>query len=141
MDLVDDAGADRGGCVVVADRWTADYGPTHVTAYAVAAQPAVWTTVRCTVTKNGTTYVDTSATDYDSDATIVNQRRHDPRRRHPGLRGRRAPVRVELRERLAGYGFRSVQPRSDDHRCCAAAAAAPDSGTGTPPRISAGAHA
>ena len=50
----------NGQCTIVADRWTADYGPTHV--YATATSPAAaWTSIRCTVTKNGTTYVDQGA--------------------------------------------------------------------------------
>ena len=44
-------------CTIVADRWTADYGPTTV--YAEASAPnGIDTWVHCTVTKNGTTYVD-----------------------------------------------------------------------------------
>lgn len=49
----------RATCVVYADRLTADYGPTKV--YAVASAPfGISTTVRCTVTKAGTTWVDES---------------------------------------------------------------------------------
>jgi hypothetical protein len=52
-----------GQCTIVADRWTADYGPTHVYATAVSPAGAIWTRLRCTVTKNGTTYVEQEATD------------------------------------------------------------------------------
>jgi hypothetical protein len=58
-----------GQCTVVADRWTADYGPTHV--YAVAESPfAAWTRIRCTVTKGGTTWVDQEAYEYGPLAVI-----------------------------------------------------------------------
>ena len=60
-------------CTIVADRWTADYGPTNVTAVAISPA-AIWTRVRCTVTKNGTTYVDTEQTDSGGVVTILNQR-------------------------------------------------------------------
>jgi hypothetical protein len=53
------------GCTIVADRWTADYGPTDVTLVGVAPG-AIWTRVRCTVTKNGTTYVDQEWTESGS---------------------------------------------------------------------------
>lgn len=57
-----------GQCTVVADRWTADYGPTSV--YAVAESPfASWTRIRCTVTKGGTTWVDQEA--YSSGSLAV----------------------------------------------------------------------
>jgi hypothetical protein len=66
---VNAGGGVAGHCTVVADRWTADYGPTHV--YAVAESwAAVWTRVRCTVTKNDTTYVDQEAFEYGPVATI-----------------------------------------------------------------------
>lgn len=53
----------NGQCTIVADRWTMDYGPTHV--YATAASPlGIWTRIRCTVTKNGTTYVDQEGIEY-----------------------------------------------------------------------------
>jgi uncharacterized membrane protein len=58
------------GCHIVADRWTADYGPTTVTLVGVAPA-AIWTRVRCTVTKNGTTYVDQETTQSGS---VVNYR-------------------------------------------------------------------
>lgn len=58
-----------GQCTIVADRWTADYGPTHV--YAQAESPfAVYTRIRCTVTKGGTTWVDQEAFEYGSVAVI-----------------------------------------------------------------------
>ncbi|MDQ1710850.1 MAG: hypothetical protein QOE45_300 [Frankiaceae bacterium] len=60
-------------CTIVADRWTADYGPTNVSAVAVSPA-AIWTRVRCTVTKNGTTYVDTERTSSGAVVTIVNER-------------------------------------------------------------------
>ena len=48
-------------CTIYADRMTADYGPTTV--YAVASSPfGISTTVRCTVTKDGTVWVNTSKT-------------------------------------------------------------------------------
>lgn len=57
------SGGVSGQCTIVADRWTADYGPTHV--YATATSPlGIWTRIRCTVTKNGTTYVDKNVTEY-----------------------------------------------------------------------------
>jgi uncharacterized membrane protein len=55
-------------CHIVADRWTADYGPTDVTLVATAPA-AIWTRVRCTVTKNGTTYVDQETTQSGSVVT------------------------------------------------------------------------
>lgn len=58
-----------GQCTIVADRWTADYGPSHV--YAQAASPlGIWTRIRCTVTKGGTTWVDQEAFESGSVATI-----------------------------------------------------------------------
>jgi len=58
-------------CTIVADRWTADYGPTKV--YAVASAPnGIWTRIRCTVTKNYTTYVDVDRTANDA-YVVVNQ--------------------------------------------------------------------
>lgn len=63
------AGSVAGQCTIVADRWTDDYGPTHV--YAQAVSPfASWTRIRCTVTKGGTTWVDQEAYSYDSLAVI-----------------------------------------------------------------------
>lgn len=53
-----------GQCTIVADRWTADYGPTRVYATATSVF-GVWTRIRCTVTKNGTTYVDQEASAYE----------------------------------------------------------------------------
>ena len=59
-------------CVIYADRFTADYGPTTV--YAVAESPfGVSTNIRCTVTKGGTTWVDASASGTDR-AVIWNER-------------------------------------------------------------------
>lgn len=58
-----------GQCTIVADRWTADYGPTHV--YAQAESPfAAWTRIRCTITKGGTTWVDQEAYEYGPLAVI-----------------------------------------------------------------------
>ena len=46
----------NGQCTIVADRWTLDYGPSHV--YGQAVSPlGIWTTLTCTVTKNDTEYV------------------------------------------------------------------------------------
>lgn len=56
------AGGVAGQCTIVADRWTADYGPTTVSAAAVSPL-GVWTRIRCTVTKNGSTYVDADRTE------------------------------------------------------------------------------
>jgi len=52
-----------GQCTIVAERWIDDFGPTQVYASAVSPAGAVWTRIRCTVTKNGSTYVDQEATD------------------------------------------------------------------------------
>jgi hypothetical protein len=58
-----------GQCTIVADRWTADYGPSHV--YATATSPlGIWTRIRCTVEKNGTVYVDQEAFEYGPVAVI-----------------------------------------------------------------------
>lgn len=74
VEAVDKSGRLVASCVVVADRWTDDYGPTHVTLVAQAGQPASYTTARCTVTKNGTTYVDASVWSSDSSAVLLNDR-------------------------------------------------------------------
>lgn len=67
------SGSLAASCTVVADRWTADYGPTHVTAVAVSPF-GIDTTVRCTVEKNGTTYVSTEARGGDPVVSVVNER-------------------------------------------------------------------
>jgi hypothetical protein len=66
------SGAFVADCTVVADRWTADYGPTRVTAV-VHSPTAIWTRVHCWVTKFDTTYVDTETTANGDTATIVDQ--------------------------------------------------------------------
>jgi hypothetical protein len=59
-------------CTIVADRWTADYGPTTV--YAAATAPnAISARVRCWVTKNYTTYVDVDRTADGSSYVLVNE--------------------------------------------------------------------
>lgn len=60
---VNAGGGVAGHCTFVADRWTADYGPTTVDAAAVSPL-GVWTRIRCTVTKNGDTYIDAGRTEY-----------------------------------------------------------------------------
>lgn len=65
----DPSGSLTASCVFRPDRWTADYGPTHV--YAQAESPfASWTRIRCTITKGGTTWVDQEAFEYGPVAVI-----------------------------------------------------------------------
>ena len=59
-------------CTIVADRWTADYGPTTVRAVA-SAPNSIQTRIHCWVTKSYTTYVDVDRTAYGSSYVLVNQ--------------------------------------------------------------------
>lgn len=59
-------------CVFVSDR-TPDYGPTTVYGVATSAT-SIWTTITCTVSKNGTTYVDASNTASGPVVTIDGER-------------------------------------------------------------------
>ncbi len=63
-----------GNCTIVADRWTADYGPTTVYAVGVSPSGAVWTRIRCTVTKSGTTWVDTERTEHGGLVVVDGER-------------------------------------------------------------------
>ena len=58
-------------CTVVADRWS-EYGPTQVTAVAVSPF-GIDTTVRCTVEKNGDTYVSAEAQGSGPVVSVVNE--------------------------------------------------------------------
>ena len=61
-------------CTFQADRWTLDYGPTHVTAYAATTGVASNTSVRCTAYTYGSLSVDAWSWQSGNVATIVNER-------------------------------------------------------------------
>jgi hypothetical protein len=87
-----------GSCTFVADRWTADYGPTRLYA-AVTAPNGTWTRIHCWIVKNGTTYVDVDRS-ADSDTVVVNETHGTI-----PVAGIQVCIEVEARNRVDGHWY------------------------------------